>query len=179
LTEKNAERTSIFAFGGGRTVNQYMLDLLAYRNKGESYVTDQIDSIKSDLPDFFGELSDPILVECRTDYGSIDEDSVFPKQIPDFYKGRAVTVYGRFDPRNDREFAMRLTGRAGDRKKEVVFKADLSKAASGNADIAKEWAFRKIYYLIGETCRLGETPQLLEERRALSQKYDIKTSYDN
>ncbi|MBN2307938.1 MAG: VWA domain-containing protein [Candidatus Hydrogenedentes bacterium] len=179
LTQDNALRKSIFAFGGGRTVDRYMLDLLAYRNKGESHVAPVLEDIDEELAGFFGKLQDPLLVDCQADYGWVAEENVFPKQLPDFYKGRAVTVYGRFDPEKQREFAMRLTGLAGDRKKEVVFKADLREAATGNSDIAHDWAFRKVYFLIGETCRVGETPELMDQLRALTREYDIRTAgYD-
>ncbi|NUM53970.1 MAG: VWA domain-containing protein [Candidatus Hydrogenedentes bacterium] len=178
LTDQNNSKYSIYAFSGGNTVNQHLLDLLAYRNKGECDVVPQIDDMNRKLPDFFSRLSDPILVDCAADYGRINDAGVFPRQIPDFYKGQVVTVYGRFDPKRDREFAMRLTGLAGDRKKEVVFKADLTKAAKGNENIARNWAFRKIYHLIGEATRTGETPELLGQIRGLAQQYGIRTSYD-
>ncbi|MCP4639790.1 MAG: VWA domain-containing protein [bacterium] len=179
LTEENDLRKSIFAFGGGRTVNRYMLDLLAYRNKGESFFSPKLDEIDAELPDFFSKLADPILVDCMAEYGRLDRDNVFPKEIPDFYKGQAVTVYGRFDPESNEEFAMRLRGVAVKAPKEVVFKAGFKGANTGNAQIARDWAFRRIYSIIGEMCRVGETPELLAELRALSQKYDIKTSYDD
>ena len=95
-----------------------------------------------------------------------------------FYKGRAVTVYGRFDPKSDTEFAMRLSGLAASRKKEVIFKSDLRKAATGDEQIARNWAFERIYYLIGEICRVGEKPELLDEMRQLGAKYGIKTIYN-
>jgi len=178
LTAENDKGNTVFAFGGGRTVNQYLLDLLAYRNKGDSFVSSRLDDIDRDLPKFFARLEDPILVALNADYGQIAEQDVFPKEIPDFYRGKAVTVYGRFDPDTANEFSMRLTGRAGDQEKELVFKTDLRAAASGDDDIARNWAFQKIYYLIGEICRVGETPELLDELRRLSRKYDIRTSYD-
>ncbi|MCC6695062.1 MAG: VWA domain-containing protein [Candidatus Hydrogenedentes bacterium] len=178
LTAQNQNRHSIFAFAGGRTVNQHLLDLLAYRNKGEASFTPQLEAISTELPRFFSNLNDPILVDCAADFGRVDEGNVFPKQLPDFYKGQAVTVYGRFDPINDKKIALRLTGRAGAKEKEVVFQADLAEAARGDRDIARNWAFRKIYYLIGEMTRLGETPDLLTELRALAKEYNIRTSYD-
>jgi hypothetical protein len=73
---------------------------------------------------------------------------------------------------------MRLKGQAGPRQKEVVFRAELAKAGSGGPDIARNWAFRKIYHLIGEVTRVGETPELLAEIRSLAQQYNIRTSYD-
>ncbi|MDZ4860712.1 MAG: VWA domain-containing protein [Candidatus Hydrogenedentes bacterium] len=178
LTDENDSRHSIYAFAGGRTVNQHLLDLLAYRNKGESSVTPQIEDMNQALPAFFSRLHDPILVSCEADFGRINDENVFPKQIPDFYRGQVVTVYGRFDPERDREFAMRLTGLAEDRRKEVVFRADLSKATKGDEEIARNWAFRKVYYLIGEATSTGETPELLAQIRALAGQYSIRTSYD-
>jgi len=178
VTAGNLLGNTIFACGGGNTVNQYLLDLLAYRNKGESRVAPSIEAIKSDLPSFFARLNDPLLVELNADFGRIDKTEIFPKDIPDFYKNKAVTVYGRFDPGKDREFFMRLTGAALGNKKEVIFKADLQQAATGDDQIARNWAFQKVYYLIGEICRVGERPELLAELRDLSQKYNIRTSYD-
>lgn len=178
LTQENELNNSILAFGGGNTVNRYMLELLAYRNKGESYVAPRIEDISSYLPAFFDQFSEPVLTDCRANYVRIDEEGVFPKNLPDFYRGKAVTVYGRFDPRTDKKFAMRLTGLAGAQKKEVVFTADFQKAVSGDGELARQWAFQRIYYLIGEICRVGETPELLGELRELSRQYRIRTSYD-
>jgi hypothetical protein len=178
LTEENTSGNTIYAFGGGRTVNRYLLDLLAYRNKGESRVTPQVDGIDQELPRFFATVNDPILTDCMVDFGSINETEVYPKDTPDFFNGQAVTVYGRFDPENDKDFAIRLTGRAGERKKEVIFRADLENAETGDQTVARNWAFRKVYHLIGEICRVGETPELMAELQTLSQAYGIRTSYD-
>ena len=179
VTAENNERNSIFAYGAGNTVDRYLLDLLAYRNKGEARVIPSLDNVDRELAGFFSRLSDPILADPRADYGQIDDTDVFPKEIPDFYKGRAVTVYGRYDPKNMREFSVRLTGMAQAKKKEVIFKADLKNAQKGDAEIARNWAFERIYFLIGEICRAGEKPELLNELRELSRTYNIKTSYSD
>lgn len=177
LTADN-RRNTVFAFGGGKTVNRYLLDLIAYRNKGESYVVNDIESIEKNLPRFFERIREPLLVDLQADYGRIDKSSVYPSSIPDFYRGRSVTVCGRFDPARDREFVMRLAGRAGDKKKEVIFRADLSVAQSGDREIARDWAFAKCYHLIGEISRQGEQAELIGQLRELSRTYGFKTSYD-
>lgn len=178
LTEENRFQNSIFAFGGGNTVNRYLLDLLAYRNKGESYVAPSIEQMQSDFQKFLQRLSDPLLVDCTVDFGRLNPEEIFPKEIPDFYRGQAVTIYGRFDPKKEREFAIRLVGKAGNRQKEIVFREDLTRASSGDDRIARTWAFRRIYHLIDEMCRYGETPERLNEIRTLSRKYNIRTVYD-
>lgn len=178
LAQENTAGNSVFALSGGNTVNRYLLDLLAYRNKGEAYVAPSINAIGNDLPRMFAQNSSPLLVDLEADFGRIPEDNVFPKNIPDFYGDKGVIIYGQFDPNEQTEFAMRLTGRALDRQKEVVFKADLRKAASGDAQIARDWAFQRAYFLIGEICRLGERPELLAELRDLTRKYGIITIYN-
>ena len=177
LTAENSLRTAIYTFGGGRTVNRYLLDLLAYRNKGISRIVPHIDDIDRELPRFFRGINEPILVALKADYGRIDEESIYPKELPDFYRGRAVTVYGKFDPRTDEHVVMRLHGSSGDIEKEVVVKSDLTRRATGDASIARDWAFEKSYYLIGEICRVGERPELVSEIQNLSRQYGIQTSY--
>ena len=178
LTNENVRGKTIFAHAGGRTINQYLLDLLAYMNKGESRVVPSIGDIDSDLPAFFSRLNEPLLVKLDADFGNIDKTQVFPKDVPDFYKNRPVTLYGRFDPSRDTEFFMRLTGTALDKSKEVIFQTDLRDAATGDDQIARRWAFQKIYFLISEICRVGEKPELMAELRELSRRYNIRTSYD-
>jgi hypothetical protein len=179
LTDENKHRNSIYAVAAGGSVNRYLLDLLAYRNRGESQIIDNIAEINPKFPQFFTRFDEPILVQCDVDYGNLDSEGVYPRDIPDFYRGQVVTVYGQFDPTAHDEFAVRLTGRAGPDEKEVIFRANLSDAQTGDATIARTWAHRKIYHLIGEICRVGETPELKAELNALSDKYNIDTIYSD
>jgi len=177
LSDENLLGNTIYTFGGGKTVNEYLLDLLAYRNKGESVTSPRFDNIEQQLPQFFARLNDAYLVNLQADFGRIPKDSVFPRSMPDFYKGRVVTLYGRFTPGTDKDVLVRLQGKSGADDKEMVLQADLSKAQRGDADIAKQWAFQKTYHLIGEVSRLGEQPELMGEIRQLSQRYGVRSSY--
>jgi hypothetical protein len=178
LSADNQSGNGIYAFGGGRTVNRYLLDLLAYRNKGVAQVVTDVDSIAYQLPDFFETLRDPILVDLRADFGRIDEKSVFPRNMPDFFQGQAVTLYGRYRPGEEEEFTLWLAGKAGDRKKEVIFRTGFDAATEGSREIAQGWAFQKAYDIIGKISREGETPELLNELKELRAEYGVRTSYD-
>lgn len=177
LSDENLLGNTIYTFGGGKTVNQYLLDLLAYRNKGRSYTFPQIEEIDAELPRFFARLNDAYLVDLAADYGRIDKNMVYPRDLPDFYKGQVVTLYGRFTPSEDKDLVMRLEGSSGLQRREMVLKADLANAAQGDASIAKYWAFQKVYYLIGEVSRYGETPELMAEITRLSQQYGVQSTY--
>ncbi len=178
LSADNDEGNGIYAFGGGRTVNRYLLDLLAYRNKGAAQVVQPIDDIAAALPAFFKTLRDPILVDLQADFGRIDESTVFPQTLPDFFGGQAVTLFGRYRPGEDSAFALWLAGKAGKEKKEVIFRTDFSAAQQGDRDIARGWAFQKAYDIIGRISQEGEKPEYRNELKRLRAEYGIKTSYD-
>lgn len=178
LSRENEQRNSIYAFGVGNTVNRYTMEFLAYRNKGRARITPDIEKAPPELAAFFQEISDPVLTGIQVNFSRIDEQGVYPSQIPDFFTHSGVTLYGRFDPAKDRQFVMRMTGWAGDRKKEVVFRAELDKAGRGGSSIPGNWAFAKSYALISEMSEKGETPELLNQLRELSRKYNVRTSYD-
>lgn len=176
LTLENSGHT-VYTFGAGKSADRYLLDLLAYRNKGMTYISPRSNMMDDDLPRFFARINEPVLVDMQADYGRIPDDQVYPHAIPDFYRDRPVTVYGRFDPQRDRDVVMRLHGRAGAEKKEIIFKADLTALNTGNEDIAREWAFQKSYYLIGQICEYGDRPEYHQELDRLTRDYGVRTSY--
>lgn len=177
ITAENTHGNTIFTFGGGNTVNRYLMDLLAYRNRGLTVIAPRVEDIDEDLPVFLNQINDAILVNLRADYGRINEETIYPRALPDFYLGRVVTVYGQYDPAQDEELVLRLQGEAGLVKKDLVLKASLRDASEGDGSIARGWAFEKSYHLIGEITQAGETPELMEQLRSLSEEFDIRTSY--
>lgn len=98
--------------------------------------------------------------------------------MPDFFQGQAVTLYGRYRPAEEEEFTLWLAGKAGQEKKEVIFRTGFDEANEGSRDIARGWAFQKAYYIIGRISREGETPELRNELKKLRLEYGVRTSYD-
>lgn len=178
LTADNRLQNTMYAYAAGKNVNRGLLDLLAYRNKGRSRVVDNVDGIEKDLPAFLAQLKDPLLVDCRADFAQVDPAQVYPKNLADLYAAQPLIIYGRYDVKAQERFLVRITGRAGETPKEVVFETAFKDAQSEDASVAKGWAFEKAYFLIGELSRNGETPEAMAELRALSERYGIKTSYD-
>jgi hypothetical protein len=175
LTRQNELNASIFTFGGGTEVNVYLLDLLAYLNKGRTYIAEGVYDIDTEMPAFYQTIKDPILIDLRANYANLDESEIYPKVLPDFYLGGEIIVTGRYSETT--VFSMRLTGMVKGQKKELVFKKEFARAEQGGEEIGRLWAFNKIYKLIADMCQQGATPQLVEEIRRLGQKYNIATAY--
>lgn len=176
ISRVNAMKRSIFAFSGGRRVNRYLLDFLAYQNRGWSEYASRTTDIDKRIAEFYDKIRDPLLRNLRFQFGQIDAREVFPKHLPDFYRNAEFVVYGTF--KDEKEFSMRLVGEIGGRTKEIIHAMDMGKAEKGGPDIAKAWAFNKIYYLISRMTLEGQSEALKREVRDLSRKYGIQTPYD-
>ncbi|HOK91164.1 MAG TPA: hypothetical protein PK379_14155, partial [Candidatus Hydrogenedentes bacterium] len=177
VSANNRSGNTIFAFGSGNTVNRYLMDLLAYRNRGDAIVEPKIERTADAFLAFFEQFWDPVLIDIQTKYSQVDSSEVFPTAMPDFYLKRPVRVYGRFDPARDKEVVMRVSGRALDRRKELIFKARLDNAPAGDPNLPARWAFAKAYHIINEIARVGEQPDLLRTLQDLRQQYGVKTVY--
>jgi len=175
LTRDNELRASIFTFGGGSEVNVYLLDLLSYLNKGRTYVADRVYSIDNEMPKFCDTIGTPILIDLRANYANIAESEVYPKVLPDFYMDSEILVSGRYSGTD--VFSMRLSGAVNGQKKELVFRKEFAEAEKGGNEIARRWAFTKIYKLIADMCQRGPEPELVEQVRSLSERYGIATAY--
>ncbi|HOV33516.1 MAG TPA: VWA domain-containing protein [Candidatus Hydrogenedens sp.] len=177
LTLENQGRYEIYTFGGGKTVDRYLLELLAYLNRGFSVVKNDIEQIASGIPQSFQKIQNPILIDVSMDFGSIPRGEVYPFVLPNFYQDMPVTIYGKFDPKINQNFVFRLQGTSAGKKKEVIFRADLTKSVSGDFKIAQRWAFHKAFYIISRIIREGEKTELIQELQELKEKYNIKTTY--
>lgn len=177
VTAANINHHSIYAYAGGNAIDRYLLELLAYRNRGAAAFAEKIEDMKGGLPKFYAAYAGPVLVNVEADYGGLDTKAIFPRDLPDLSAAHPYEVYGRFVPARDKDFVMRLSGRSGSRAKDLVFKLRLDDAAKGAQDIAAGWAFQKSYALIAEIAERGDTPELLSELRALGRKYNIRTVY--
>lgn len=177
VTNANTPAHTIFAYAAGNAIDRYLLELLAYRNRGAAQFSDRIDDMKTSVPKFFQAYARPVLVNVQADFTGVDTDDIYPRALPDLSAASPYEIYGRFVPARDKELALRLSGRSGDRAKDLVFKVRFDDAQKGTPDLAAGWAFQKSYALIADIAREGETPALLSELRALGNKYKIKTVY--
>jgi hypothetical protein len=177
LTADNAYDYGIYAFGGGNTVNRPLLDMLAYRNAGTVQVSEDMNDMQGDFPPFSRQFEAPLLTGCRAAYAGSGVEEVYPRRLSDFFRGRAVTLYGRFDTQNADSFVMRLTGNTAAGPHEVVFRARFDEAEAGTQALARDWAMEKAYAIVGEISLKGEDPARMAELRVLRERYDVRTPY--
>jgi len=177
VTAANTPRHAVLAYAGGNAIDRYLLELLAYRNRGAAAFAERIEDMKGGAPKFFAANASPILVNMQADFGGLDARSIFPRELPDFSATRPYEIYGRYTPAREKDFVMRLSGKSGQIAKDLVFKLRFDEAEKGGEEVAAGWAFQKSYALIADIAQRGDAPELLSELRGLGKKYGIRTVY--
>ncbi|HTL71252.1 MAG TPA: VWA domain-containing protein [Candidatus Eisenbacteria bacterium] len=174
ITRVNGKARPIFAFSGGRRVNRYLLDFVAYQNRAWAQYIKRTPDLAKGMAAFYDKIRDPIFINLRYRLNGVNESDTFPKSLPDFYRSAEFTLYGRFT--DEKQFSMQLLGDVGGQTKELVFTRSLETAKKGDADIMKGYAFNRVYYLISRLSE-GDDPKLRAEMDELSKRYGIVTPY--
>lgn len=177
ISDSNKGKTSIFAFSGGLRVNRYLLDFVSYKNRGWAQYSERTHYIGQNLASMYEKIKEPLLIGLRYYVNGLDQEEIFPKMLPDFFRNVEFTLYGQYE--EEKEFSLQLLGEAYDEHSEFIINGMLKDAKQGDRVIARNWAFNKIYHLIGELSDEGDNTQIIEEIKALSEKFGIKTPYSS
>jgi len=179
FSKLNNGTISVFAMGTVKTANSYLLDLLGWCNRGDSFVvTKGRWDISGSMQKIMREVSRPVLAEVRFHFSASSRCAVYPALPGNLYLDRALVLYGRC-PRSTEKIIFQAVGKAGDTTRcDMVFSLELDKMAKhGDRNIRQNWAKQKIYHLIGEYAR---EPKLktMKEISGTAKKYRVKIPYE-
>jgi hypothetical protein len=175
LTRFRGPSTSIFCVGTGETLNNYLLDMLAYRNRGLVAFERNNAELPTVIQSVYGYVEDPVLLKITPHFTNVNEEEVFPKQLPDLYLKGELKIWGRLD--HETKITFRLIGEAFDERKEMIIELPVPDLDNGTYEVARDWARRKIYHLVGQMVEEGDRPELLEEIWNISRTYNVQTPY--
>jgi hypothetical protein len=167
--------TSIFCIGTGETLNRYLLDMLAFRNRGLVAFEQGRDELPAVIQSVYGYVEDPVLLRVMAGFISVKKEDVYPKILPDLYLKGELSIWGRL--RGEEKIAFRLIGEAFDEQKEMIVELPIPEFDSGTYEIARNWAYHKAYHLVGRMVEEGEKPEIIAEIQAISRTYNIITPY--
>src|ERR687889_1751550 len=102
----------LFTFGVGYDVNTALLDKLAADNGGVAEYVEPKEDLEIKVSNFFTKINYPVLTNLALDMGGVQTDLVYPRELPDVFRGGQVTIIGRYANQYDLTNVMlRLTGR--------------------------------------------------------------------
>lgn len=172
----NRKARSIFAFSGGNRVNRYLLDFLAYQNRGWSEYALRTSEIKKRISELYDKIRNPLLINVQYQFSGLNERQAYPQDLPDFYRDTEFVVYGKFT--GEDKFSVRVVGEINGELKEFIFSRALLEAEAGGRDIAVNWAFNKFYHHLSRITLDGPNDEDERELDALSAKFGIQNPYE-
>ncbi|MEW6685594.1 MAG: VIT domain-containing protein [Candidatus Edwardsbacteria bacterium] len=171
----NEEQMRLFTFGVGYDVNTQLLDRLASENKGISEYVRPEENIEAKVSNFYSKIANPVLTDLALDFGGLEVTEIYPKVLPDLFKGSQLLILGRYEGQGGTSIILR--GNAEGKRRTYTYKGYFPKFLVKNDFIPRLWAGRKIGYLIEEIRSHGENKELVDEIVYLSKKYGIMTEY--
>src|SRR4029079_16723576 len=90
MREARVPAVRLFTFGVGYDVNTALLDKLAADNGGVAEYVEPKEDLEIKGSSFFAKLNDPVLTDLRLDMGGVETDLVYPRSLPDLFKGSQI-----------------------------------------------------------------------------------------
>jgi Ca-activated chloride channel family protein len=172
LIRGSLDRTNLFAFGIGTSVNRYLIEGLARVGQGESFVaSDQAEAEK--LAERFATyVRAPVLTDARLRFEGLDAYDVEPEVLPDLFVSRPIVVTGKY--RGALAGRALLTGTTAERSIEQALDLASAQRSSGQG-LAQLWARARIARL-DDLGRAGDATHKDEVTR-LGLGYHLMTAY--
>ena len=169
----------LFTFGVGYDVNTALLDKLAAENGGVADYVEPKEDLEVKVSNFFSKVNYPVLTDLQIDMGGAQTDLIYPRGIPDLFRGSQVTLIGRYSNEADlKAIQLKLTGRAGGISRTYSY-ANLSfpLRTDANEYLPRLWATRRVGWLMEQVRSNGEQKELRDEIVDLGTRYGIVTPY--
>ncbi len=169
----------LFTFGVGYDVNTSLLDKLAAENGGVADYVEPKEDLEVKVSNFFSKVNYPVLTDLQLDMGGAQTDLIYPRGIPDVFRGSQVTLIGRYSNEADLNAVhMKLSGKTGGAVRSYSY-ANLSFPLRTDANdyLPRLWATRRVGWLMEQIRSNGEQKELRDEIVDLGTRYGIVTPY--
>jgi Ca-activated chloride channel family protein len=169
----------LFTFGVGYDVNTALLDKLAAENGGVADYVEPKEDLEVKVSNFFAKVNYPVLTDLNLDMAGVETDLVYPRALPDLFRGSQITLIGRYRNPIDLDFVrVQLGGNAnGTNKKFFYNNLRFAMREEGNDFLPRLWATRRVGWLMEQVRTNGEQQELRDEIVDLGTRYGIVTPY--
>lgn len=178
VTRARREGLRLFTFGVGYDVNTRLLDRVAAENGGTAdYVAPQED-LEVRVSAFFDKVNHPVLTNLRLDMGAVRTDLVYPRALPDLFKGTQLALVGRYRNAQElRDVTIRLSGNASPTRTFTYNGARFPLRDERHEFLPRLWATRRVGWLMEQIRSNGESRELVNEVTELGTRFGIVTPY--
>ncbi len=142
LIQQNLNRTNVFSFGIGSSVNRYLIEGMAKAGHGEPFVVTQPREAHGAAERFRNYVQSPVLTHIAVTYDGFEPYDMEPPVIADLFARRPVMVFGKW--RGNPQGTIELTGVDGNGKYLKAVHVSETKPLKANSALKYLWARTRI-----------------------------------
>jgi Ca-activated chloride channel family protein len=174
LIGSNLDKTSLFTFGIGSSVNRYLIEALARAGQGESFIATSSEEAVAVAQRFRKYIESPVLTALKVQFTGLESYDVEPLVIPDMYADRPLLLFGKY--RGHAHGTAKITGKNGIThfQQEVTIQEDTART-SGDG-LRYLWARGRIARL-SDYATVAPSPKTTREVTRLGLQYNLLTQY--
>jgi len=131
------------------------------------------------VSNFFTKVNYPVLTDLQLDLAGVKTDLVYPRGIPDVFRGSQVTLIGRYNnPASLDAIRLKLSGKSGGAARTYAYDGlRFPLREDANDYLPRLWATRRVGWLMEQVRSNGEQKELRDEIVDLGTRYGIVTPY--
>jgi len=153
LVRGNLDRTNVFTFGIGSSVNRYLIEGLARAGAGEPFVVTGPEEAPVAARRFRDYVDSPVLTGVKVAFEGFDAYDVEPAALPDLFAERPVVVFGKW--RGDPSGRIELSGRSAHGFYSRSLDVSAAAAQPHNAALRYLWARARVARLTDGSAGIG------------------------
>jgi Ca-activated chloride channel family protein len=121
----------------------------------------------------------PVLTDLQIDMGGARTDLIYPRAVPDLFRGSQVTLIGRYSNSSSLDsMSIRLSGKSNGQTRSYTYdKLSFPMRTDANDYLPRLWATRRVGWLMEQVRSNGEQKELRDEIVDLGTRYGIVTPY--
>jgi Ca-activated chloride channel family protein len=170
----NLNRSNVFAFGIGGSVNRYLIEGVAKAGMGEPFIVTEESEAEGVAAKFREYIQTPVLTDIKVRSVGFDTYDVNPMQFPDLFAQRPIILFGKW--RGPVAGTIELTGKTGQGEYVSRFDVAGSQPDEGNSALRYLWARSRIAEL-SDYGSSDVTEENVKEITGLGLKYNLLTRY--
>lgn len=167
------DRSNLFAFGMGTSVNRHLIEGMAHAGQGEPFIVTEPAEAKEAARRFQEYVKSPVLTHVAIATADFQTSDVEPLSIPDLFADRPLVIFGKW--KGKPTGTIRVTGLGGEGRFEKVFDVAEAPPSADNQALRYLWARTRVARLAEYGG--GGDDAIRQAVTGLGLKYELLTAY--
>ena len=173
LIGNNLDKSNVFTFGIGSSVNRYIIEGMAKVSNSQSFIATTHEEARKVAEDFTSYIQSPLLTQVKLEAKGFEMYDVEPASISDVFASRPTMIFGKY--RGEAKGKIIVTGYQGRKKIKQIYEVANGNLDKSNKALRYLWARNKIAQLDDYATSFNDNVK--DEVIKLGLKYNLATRF--